>query len=1235
VVSFLRRKFTLGRIILDHPAFAMRIDSQGHSNLPETPTPALAAPPGTSAAKIFDMAIQSVIVNSGWIDYNDEQTPLSAQLNNFRVQAAFNNFTHEYKSSIAYDRGRLAFKDFNPIVHDTQIQLTASRSGIVVEQLAWKTAGSSLTVNGTISNYAAPAVQASYQGSVQTRELAQIFKNSAILAGNVALHGTIRYESGTNKPFIDAVIANGAADSAALLVPLGEHSVQTRSVRATYRIEGGNLYVENATADLLGGRAAGNFQMLHLAGAPASKFDATLKNVSLGETSRAFLLKTSQVRVVGQANVTAQGAWTNDIRNLSGHANLVVTGPLQPGPPQPTIGGPMIPVNARIDVRYDGARSAADFDHSYIRTTAADVSLTGTLSNHSALNVEANSSDLRELTAFIVAIQNGNAPARGQSPDTLQTLALSGAAHFNGQVLGSTKSPRLVGQISAENFEVAGSHWRALKTNLDLSSTAIALKDASLTDNQQGQINLNARVSLSNWSFTPTSAVVAQLAAAHMSIADLQRLAGVHYPVAGDLSANISFDGTERNPSGHGSLTVTKASAWNESIANLAVEFQGDGNSIHSTAQVRAAAGNLSANLGYSPRTQEYDIAVNMPGVDLAKVHAVAERNTGIAGTLTGSVNGRGTFSDPQLDANLRIASLHVRDRTIEQVQAQLGVARQHATFTLRSNLEQGTLQVQGDADLQGDRMANADVNIHALPIGLLLASYLPAGGPHFGGQTDVHATIHGPLSEPSRMEAHVDIPALSVGYQSLEVAAVHPIQIDYRSGIITLQPTEMKGSGTDLNLRGSVPIKNAAPSTASMDASAKGTIDLTILKGFTADLKSSGQVDLDISARGDLSHPVTQGHARITNAAVSSANIPVGFEMLNVEVDMNGNRVDLSRLSATAGGGSVSATGFMIYGSQSNFNMSLTAKSVRVRYPEGVRSVVDANVQFAGTPASSELSGRVLVDRLSFTQGFDMASFLGQFSDESAPPSSSPFQQNMKLNVAVQTAQELNAESSQLSVEGSANLNVGGTLANPVILGRTALTGGDIFFMGKRYVVQNGTIEFANPVRTQPVLNVFMNTTVQQYNITLNFVGPVDRLRTNYTSTPALPPADIINLIAFGKTAEQQATGPSTPPAVGAESVLAQGVSGQVSGRIEKLAGISQLTIDPLASNNSRDPGSQVAIQQRINGSLLFTFSTNVTSTQNQTVQLHYQANKNLSMSVLRDRNGGYAIDVRVRRTF
>src|SRR6516165_3125365 len=82
----------------------------------------------------------------------------------------------------------------------------------------------------------------------------------------------------------------------------------------------------------------------------------------------------------------------------------------------------------------------------------------------------------------------------------------------------------------------------------------------------------------------------------------------------------------------------------------------------------------------------------------------------------------------------------------------------------------------------------------------------------------------------------------------------------------------------------------------------------------------------------------------------------------------------------------------------------------------------------------------------------------------------------------------------------------------------------GELFLLGNRYVVQGGTIAFINAARTEPVLNLQVNTTIQQYNIAMRFQGPLDRLHTNYTSDPALPPADIINLIAFGNTQEAQA---------------------------------------------------------------------------------------------------------------
>jgi translocation and assembly module TamB len=132
-----------------------------------------------------------------------------------------------------------------------------------------------------------------------------------------------------------------------------------------------------------------------------------------------------------------------------------------------------------------------------------------------------------------------------------------------------------------------------------------------------------------------------------------------------------------------------------------------------------------------------------------------------------------------------------------------------------------------------------------------------------------------------------------------------------------------------------------------------------------------------------------------------------------------------------------------------------------------------------------------------------------------------------------------MNLTSSQVSLQGSANLRVIGTAADPVIVGRTEFTGGDVFLMNNRYQIERGVIQFSNPNRTEPVLNVVLTATINQYNLTLTFIGPLDKLQTSYISDPQLATADIVNLIARGETTEQAAASPSN---LGASSLLAQG---------------------------------------------------------------------------------------------
>jgi len=206
----------------------------------------------------------------------------------------------------------------------------------------------------------------------------------------------------------------------------------------------------------------------------------------------------------------------------------------------------------------------------------------------------------------------------------------------------------------------------------------------------------------------------------------------------------------------------------------------------------------------------------------------------------------------------------------------------------------------------------------------------------------------------------------------------------------------------------------------------------------------------------------------------------------------------------------------------------------------------------------------------------------------------------------------------------------VGGTAANPVITGRTDLTAGELFYRNVRYQLERGVITFADPNQTSPVLNVSVSTIVEQYNLTLNLRGPFDKLTTAYVSDPPLATADIINLIARGKTTQESAASSQST-----DSMIASQAASQFSSSVQKLAGISSLQIDPLLGGNNQNPSARVAIQQRVTKNFLFTFSTDVSQPGSEMVQGDYKLNKRWSVSVARDEVGGVSVDGKFHTSF
>ena len=1238
IVSLWHRKFAINRAVLNKPAVRIFVGAHGKNNLPHStarpkpnvPATNLTSGTQSSAAvdKIFSVGIRDLVINSGEVEYNDRKYPVSADLHDLEANARLDPAAHSYDGSLSYNDGRISAPHISPFSQNLQMSFTATQSALRLTSMEIATGRSRVRLYGTVSDYAHPRVTATYQAAIHTADLARILDSPAIPEGQISTAGSVRYASGTNEPFLSAIYAQGRMDASEILAHLENVSVPARDVHASYILDHGSIRVPDVTGYALGGSLRGSFSMADLARKRHVRLNATVRGASLGQLMRLAPSKRPQsLGLTGKTDAEVEAAWTGTFSNTVAHVRAKIYGPLRPA------SADTIPLNGFLDLQYDAPRDRAVFASSYLQTGSAKLSFSGTLGKNSSLSVNADEQNLAEVSPLISSLASNE-------PSTLNSLGLRGSATFTGHVQGSPANPRISGHLVANHAFVKGTYFGTARSDLTVSASGVAVQNAVITDTMNGKVTFNANVGLRQWSFKQTNPVSLQLNASGLSVSDLARMSRVKDQFPGKLDANISVRGSLANPEGDADISVSELSPRSKNPIKkllslrkfLTVHLQGNGNLVHARVRLSAQSGELLAQVSYAPKTEQYSGEISAPSIDLSKLAFAKKQGIALAGTASFSATGTGTVNRPQVDAKLQIPTLEIQGQTISAINSEVKIENRNAKVALSSTVVGGYVEAKGNVALEGNYPATASLDVRALPIAPLLAKYETNLPPGLQGQIELHATLHGPLKQPKEIQAQVKIPAFNISYDAVHLVLAAPMDIHYANGLIDVSRTELKGTDTQLIVQGAIPLKSTRP----MNFSANGSVDLGLLQALGIGIRSTGRATLNLVAQGETAHPKLNGRLQIANGSFLSETVPVAVESLNGTIRITEKRMEIEQLQGTVGGGNISMTGFVLYSPSVKFNIAAQAQSVRIRYPQGIRTQMDANLNFVGTPKASTLGGRVLVNRLSLTQQFDIATLIGQFSSQvqaTAPPA---FEQDMKLQVAVVSSKSLNLTSSKLSIGGNFNMTIAGTVANPVVLGRVALSQGEVFFMGKRYDIQSGTIEFPNPVETEPILNVYAKTTVNQYQITLNFVGPLDRLRTNYTSTPPLAEADIIHLIAFGTTAEEAAASPSVPTGVAAESIVAQGVSSQVAGRLEKLTGISQITIDPLVTDSTgSNAGSQIGIQERVSGSLLLTFSTSVTNTQAQTVEVQYSASKNVRVSLLRDYNGGYALDIRFRKTF
>ena len=1234
VVSVVGAKWYFDSIRIDNPVVQIYVDKNGVSNLPT-----LKKSNSNSNTSIFDLGIRHAVLTNGVVLYNSQPSAITADLNDLQFNATFDPGPKRYSGTLSYSNGQLNYAGSQAPAHTLHVQFDADPNTAHLSSAKIAMGDSNVALIATLSNYGNPYLQAQYNATVDGQTFANFLHNPSIPAGLVVLSGTAQFQSSPNRPLLQLLVVNGDLRSQQLVAKTPTVRAEVSNIAAHYSLANGDATLRDFRASLLGGEITAQGTMKSIGTDSArNNFSAAIRNISLAQAKRITgkSASTGPVEVAGSLNGTANASWGKTINDLVANADATVNANVSnsqqahiinaSAAPATTPNPNPVTVNGALHATYNGANQQLAVTRSFFRTPQTSIDLNGTVSKNSSLKIQLQAKDLRELETIADLFRT---PTAGQPAP--QPLGLAGTATFNGVVRGSTSAPHLTGKLEANNLQVHGSTWKLIRTNVDASPSRVGLQNAELVPASQGHIALNASAQLRKWSFEKTSPVQVQLNASQLDISELAKIAGQQAPITGTLAANVNMHGSVQNPIGNGNVTLAKAAAYGEPLNTAKITFDGSGDEAHANLDLAAAAGNINGKVTVSPNRKTYTAELTSSGIHLDKIQQLQSSSAKPTGVVAIRAKGQGTFDNPGLDATIEIPTLTVQKQTISDIRLHANVANHLAIAQLTSSAVNTAIKANAKIVLTGDYPADATFDTQGIPLAPILAVYAPDQAGNFSGQTELHATLHGPLKNKKLLEAHATIPVLKLAYGSdIQLAATAPIKVDYKDGIVDVQRSAIKGTGTDIQFQGHVPTTGNAP----MSVLLLGSLDLHIAQLFDPDLRTGGQIKFNVNSYGATHAPGVEGTIDIVNASFASPDLPVGLQNANGTLALTKDRLNITSFQGQVGGGTLAAQGGVALRPSIQFDMGLSARGIRLLYPQGMRESIGANLRLTGTTDAALLGGTINLANVSFTPGFDLSNFIGQFSNGVEAPPTKGFAQNLGLNLSVHSSNAVNLVSRTLSVGGTANLQVRGTAAEPVILGRVNLSGGDIILNGNRYLLTGGTIQFVNPTMTQPVVNLTVTTTIKQYEISLRFEGPVDQLRTQYTANPALPQADIIHLLAFGQTTEASAMD-ATPANQAAETLVANQVSSQVTSRISKVAGISQLSVNPVLANGSgQNAGANITIQQRVTGNLFITFSSNVTTTQGQTIQGQYQVTPSVAVSATRDPNGGFAVDALIKKS-
>lgn len=723
-------------------------------------------------------------------------------------------------------------------------------------------------------------------------------------------------------------------------------------------------------------------------------------------------------------------------------------------------------------------------------------------------------------------------------------------------------------------------------------------------------------------------------------------------PVSGRLGIQIRNDKTSGSLDGHLAPALVTLQEEPLRLDHLEAHLDWDDRQVRfREVEARTPAGTVRAAGTFGIADQQLALKVRGSNLDVAAAPLAGYLPVaGAAGRLTLEASLAGTLERPrvELDAELFQAALGERELP--------GRSRLTGSWDGQRMEVEGVLldaiSLRGGGTLAIDQqVADLGFDVAAADLGEIARLFAFDPGYPLGGELAARVAVQGQLSAP---EVGIELGKSRLVFDNHTLVGRPGARVRLAGGAWQVADVafEEEGTQTFLRLDG-----QADPAQGGLGIRVRSKVDAEWLQlaidAFAPDLglKPRGQLAIEGTLAGPFGAPTFEGRVDILGIDMAVPGIDEGLRDLRGTALFTPGHIDLGRLEGRIAGGVIAisgqadlprAAGENLPARPFSYGLQISGRDLRLRSIDGWSVAGNADLTLRSIERGHFLGGRANIEEFDFRREIklDVATLLRDFLRKQrleVQPAGSALA-NFQLNVEVRADHSIRVVNNLADLRASANFNLRGTLAAPLVYGEMSVDpGGKLVYNDSDYLIERGRLIFADPLKIDPEIDLVANTRVREFDINLAIFGTLNRLETRFASQPPLPDVDVFRLLAEGDFGSgdsplnnTQRGGESTPSLSAASFLYGQAASA-IGERVSNLFGLDKFRVDPLVGGSGDTlSAARVTVGKRLSRRLSLTYSVDPSTTESQRLQVEWRLTDGVVLVLTQNGDSTYSADAR-----